>query len=79
MLAVIAILLVLVLVKPQNGIFVQSAEARYEQSSRVLDVNLIKTVPADGLREIITLGDGKTFLLQQKDRVSVYNVDYRVK
>jgi hypothetical protein len=79
-LTIIAILLALVLLRPQSDILVQNAEARTSGlQARALDATLIKKVPAEGLRNVVVLGDGKTFVLQQKDQVMIYRVDYIVK
>jgi hypothetical protein len=79
-LTAIAILLVLILLRPQAGLILRSAEARTEdQKTPVLDVTLIKKIPVEKLRQVIVLGDAKTFIIQQTDQVSVFRVDYVTK
>jgi hypothetical protein len=55
--------------------FLASAQAR-QAGEPVLDATLVKTIQAPGLKDIILLGDQKTFILQMKDAVYVYRVDY---
>jgi hypothetical protein len=79
-LTIIAVLLALILMRPQADVVLQNAEARtVTQGSPVLDVTLVKNVPIDGLKNVIVLGDAKTFIVQQKNQVSVYRVDYIAK
>ena len=55
--------------------FFSTAQAR-TQGEPVLDVTLVKALNAPGLKDVVILGDQKTFILQAKDAVYVYRVDY---
>jgi hypothetical protein len=79
-LTIIAVLLALILMRPQVDLVLQNAEARTATlGSPVLDVTLVKNIPVTGLRNVVVLGDAKTFIVQQKEQVSVYRVDYITK
>ena len=55
--------------------FSATAQAR-QLGEPVLEVTLVKAIQAPALKDIVILGDQKTFILQTKDAVYVYRVDY---
>jgi hypothetical protein len=53
-----------------------STALAWAQTQPVIDVTLVKSIQTPGLKDIVLLGDQKTFILQTKDAVYVYRVDY---
>lgn len=76
-LTIIAICLMALVIQTGLNIFNYSAEAR--QSKRDypnIQVFPIGDIPAEDVKEIITLGDQHTFILHQKNGIRVFRVDY---
>lgn len=77
LLCVIAIGLAAMVIAPyvNSGSFSTTAQAKASEEP-VLDVTMVKALNVPGLKDIVLLGDQKTFILQTKDAVYVYRVDY---
>ncbi len=77
LLTIIALCLVALVLQTGIDVFSSSAEARTSKSSKPnVDVFHISTLPAEDIKEVITLGDQHTFLIQLRDSVKVYRVDW---
>ena len=81
MMTVIAISLAILAGKAVISSAIPEAQAALTNSSKeepvlVLDAKVLKKFEAPDVQEVVILGDQKTFVVQQKDMVSVVRVDY---
>ena len=75
-LTIIAVCLVALVIQSGIGLFTSPVEARtqprtYPQN----EVSPIGSIEAKSVKQVITLGDSKTFIVQLSDKVLVYQVN----
>lgn len=80
-LTVIALSLAILAGKAVIGTLIPEAQAQRttqnpEPPAKQLDAKVIRKFEAPGVQEIVVLGDQKTFVVKQKDQVSVVRVDF---
>ncbi|MCD6384947.1 hypothetical protein J7M23_04135 [Candidatus Sumerlaeota bacterium] len=76
-LTIIAICLIALVLQTGLDVFTSSANARLpKHKGPKVDVFPIASIPAEDIQQVITLGDQHTFILQLKDGVKVFRVDY---
>lgn len=79
MLVIIAVLLALNLVRPGTSVMTTPATAQVITTTTLppptLDVKPIKGFTVAGLKEIVAVGDGKSFIVSRADGFMVYRVD----
>lgn len=80
LLTVIALSLAILAGKAVLGSLIPDAHAQRTtvpapEPAKTLDAKVIRKFEAPGVQEIISLGDQKTFVVKQKDQVSVVRVD----
>jgi len=77
-LTIIAIALLLLVFKGNSPFMRAEASegGRGAESKLVLDVQAVKTIPVTKLVNVISLDNQRTFIIIQKDNVTVYRIDY---
>lgn len=76
-LTIIAICLIALVLQTGFDIFTTPASARSSrQKGPNIEVFPIASIPAEDIQQVITLGDQHTFIVQLKNGVKVFRVDY---
>jgi hypothetical protein len=73
-LTVIAVVLAILLVRGGGDWGVAQAQAQNVKAPPQVAVNLIKEISVTGFKEVILLGDQKTFLIRVEKGIGVYQV-----
>lgn len=73
-LTVIAVLLAILLLRGGSDWGMPQAQAQTAKTPPKVAVNLIKEIPIADFKEVILLGDQKTFLIRVEKGIGVYQV-----
>lgn len=75
-LTVIAVCLVILVIQTGLTAFSVPADAATKKMYPPIEVFSIGNIPAEDIKQVITLGDQHTFILQLNKEIRVYRVDY---
>jgi hypothetical protein len=77
MLVVIAVLLAVNLVKPGTSLFTVPVNAQTSDPARRYDVAPVKGFQVAGLKDVVAVGDGRSFVVSKPDGFMVYQIGER--